>query len=301
MRVLISGLTGTLGTALAALHHSRGDTVFGCARSEARAVEWLRTHADLGTLFLCDARAIADPRTDIGRLLPTVSVVYHCAAMKHVDLCEQQPWEATKQNVKRVSVVASACANAGNLCVFVSSDKACLPYGTYGATKLIAENVALKAGAAVVRLGNLIGSSGSVFAAWDAAVKRGEPIKVTDPAMTRYFMAVDDAAKFIADDAVPGHVSLPADLLAARMGDVADAVASVSGAEINVTGPRDGETPHQWIVAKGEKVCRKRDIVILDSGGQPLADGMCSDTAPRWDVGDLLAVAGVAIPAGVRG
>lgn len=151
-------MTGTLGTAL--MRHHEGDAVFGCSRSEERARAWLADHGRAATLFLADAASLADPSSDVGRLLPTLDRVYHCAAMKHVDLCEANPVECHRQNVERTAVVSAACKLAGVPLVFVSSDKACLPEATYGASKLLAERVALREGAAVVRFGNLIGSSG---------------------------------------------------------------------------------------------------------------------------------------------
>lgn len=289
MRVFITGITGTLGTALTELHAERGDTVFGCARNESRACDWLRSHGKVATLFLADAATLADFRSDIGRLLPSLGRVYHCAAMKHVDLCEQNPHEAHRQNVDLTAAVAVACESAGVPCVAVSSDKACLPEGVYGATKLLAERVAVRHGAAAVRLGNLIGSSGSVFQAWKTAVARGECIKLTDPNMTRYFMPVLAAAEFLADDFEGGVVNFPADLRAVTMGDVA---AAVAGHRVEVVGRRPGETRHQWLVAPGDRVRQDGPTCVLGDG-EALPSGLSSETAPRWDVGELLAVAGV--------
>lgn len=297
MRVFITGLTGTLGTALARLHAGRGDQVFGCSRSEAAAVAWLKDNGRLATHYLGDAGDVAYPCSDVGRLLPTVDRVYHCAAMKHVDLCEQQPAEAFRQNVQVTEAVAHRCDQLGVPLVVVSTDKACLPTGVYGATKLLAEKISLKHRAAVVRLGNLIGSSGSVFAAWREAREKGNRVRLTDPDMTRFFLSVPAAAQFTADRHEPSRVVIPDPLRAVRMGDAAKAVAG-SSREVELVGPRPGETRHQWLVAPGETV-RAEDAhcgrYVLDESGTPLVNGLSSEWAGRWDTAELLAAAGVKV------
>jgi UDP-N-acetylglucosamine 4,6-dehydratase/5-epimerase len=296
MRIFVTGLTGTLGTALAKLHHVRGDQVWGCSRSEARAVEWLAKNSALGTLYLCDVGDLERRNSDVGRLLHTMDMVYHCAALKHVDACERQPSEAVVENVWKTEEVAIACKRAGVPLVFVSSDKACLPQGVYGCTKLLAERIVLREGGAVVRLGNLVGSSGSVFHYWREAIRNGNPIRVTDPNMTRYFVGIEQATEFIADRAVANRVVIPNPLKAARMGDVAEAVNSLHHVQrylVEVTGARLGETTHQWLVAPGEPVEDLGDLLVLGGHCTGHEIGRCSATAPRWDVGELLALAGM--------
>ena len=141
MRVFITGITGTLGTELARLHRDRGDEVLGCARNEAKVVEWLDRRPRVATVLVCDAFRLSMADTDAGRLLKTIDRVYHCAAMKHVDVCERMPAEAFYQNVVVTGAIAGACEAARVRLVFASSDKACLPMGAYGASKLMAEKL----------------------------------------------------------------------------------------------------------------------------------------------------------------
>lgn len=291
MRVFLAGITGTLGSALAHLHHTRGDQVFGCSRNEVAAVAWRVFHPDLAAgLLVADAACLADPKTDVSRLLPTMDRVYHLAALKHVDVCERHPDEAYRQNVELTTIVSAACASAGVPLVFASSDKACLPQGVYGATKLLAERVVLARAGAVVRLGNLIGSSGSVFQLWRDAVARGERIKLTDPEMTRYFIPVEEAAAFMADRAVAGCVATPYPMRAARMGDVAEMIAGRS--KVDVIGRRDGETQHQWLIAPGEGMTRGVGCVLL-GGWDKWSAGVSSESSSRWCPRELLEAAGV--------
>ena len=290
MRVFITGITGTLGTALADLHASRGDDVYGCARSEERAKKWMEDGWS-SILFMGDCTMLADPTTDAGRMLPTFDRVYHCAAMKHVDLCESNPHEAFIQNVEKTRLLSSACSQMESCeFVFVSSDKACLPQGVYGATKLMGEAITLHNGGSAVRLGNLIASSGSVFKAWERQLATGEHINLTARGMTRYFIPVDEAARFIADETERRRVVLPGGMKAVRMGDLATAIAG--DFRVKVVGLRRGETPHQWLVAPGERIRWAGGSKVVLGEGERDHEGLCSETAKRWDVDHLLEKAG---------
>jgi UDP-N-acetylglucosamine 4,6-dehydratase len=291
MRVFATGLAGSLGTALARLHHARGDQVFGCSRDETRAVEWLSQNAHLGTLLMADCAALLYPLHDVRSIARTCDVVYHLAAAKHVDLCEQNPETAYLQNVGRTMNVIQFCDEAGIPLVFVSSDKACLPASVYGATKFLAEKMVLRSGGAVVRLGNLIGSSGSVFAKWAKAAQEGEEIEVTDPSMTRFFIPIEDAARFIATQSLPGKVMFPP-MRAARMGDVVDWLRKLTSVAVRTVGTRPGESLHQWIAAPGDMVKSERGRCVLGEGERLLA-GWSSELAEPWGPEELLEAAGI--------
>lgn len=262
MRVFITGMTGTLGTAIALLHKNRGDSVMGCARNEFKVCEWrYKQHAKGDPklqVLVCDAG-----RPELKQYMDAADRVYHCAAMKHVDLCEQNPLEAWRQNVE---LTAKVC---NDRTVFISSDKAAYPGGVYGCTKLTGERIALQTKSAVVRFGNLIGSSGSVLQLWRDA----KELTLTDPEMTRYFIDVKSAARFAVDDSLFGHIRTAVTMKAVRMGDLAAAY----GKPVKITGPRPGETKHQWLIAPGETV-----------NGEVWSEGLKSSEALRWDAKELL-------------
>jgi UDP-N-acetylglucosamine 4,6-dehydratase len=288
MRVFITGITGTLGTALTEYHHGKGDQVWGCARNESRAVEWLRKHGKKATLFVQCATSLSLNSTDSYRALQTMDRVYHCAAMKHVDLCEKQPIDAVWNNLGVTDHVVTACYHASVPLVFASTDKACHSQGVYGATKLIAERMVLREGGSVVRLVNLIGSSGSVFPLWQKQVKEGKPLTITDPDMTRYFMPVRTAAQFMAENALAGKVVIPY-CRSVRMGDVVTAlVANLSGKDnVTKTGSRPGESRQQWLIAPGD-TARPTDHAYVLGEGSVWTNGKNSDEGPWWDVSELL-------------
>lgn len=263
MRVYITGITGTLGTAIAELHKGRSDLVQGCSRNEERVKRWQRKHCNC-ECFACDAGSF-----EMLSHMRDADRIYHCAAMKHVDIAEQIPLEAWRQNVELTARVVAD--GNGPKTVFISSDKAANARNVYGASKLTGERIALNAGAAVVRFGNLIGSSGSVLQLWDKA----DTITLTDPDMSRYFIPVKEAAIFAANSSLFGQLTVSTTMRAARMGDLAE----VFGKPVKIIGPRPGETTHQWLIAPGET-----------ANGTILPYGLFSREAPRWDAEKLLEV-----------
>lgn len=283
MKIFITGLTGSLGTALAKYHHDRGDTVYGCARDEYRAHRWLLKYQHLATLSICNCSSLLNSAFPPSQLLDNMHRLYHCAAMKHVGLCEANPQEAYNQNVVNTADISQLCKLKNIEFILTSSDKACMPCGVYGATKLLAEKIATHNQGAVVRLGNLIGSSGSVLETW---LKSPKTIKLTNPSASRFFITIADAAAFMATQSIPKKVVVPK-MKAASMGLIADALAENQRVDIQSITPRIGETDHQWLVFPGQKVQEGNTKLVLDQGGVSVS-GICSATAERWSMPELL-------------
>src|SRR4051812_15746538 len=98
MNVFITGITGTLGSALADRLLAEDRPVFGCARNEEKLTAWRDArkkfvHEGLLTTFIGDFEQLADRYTEMGESLWAATTVYHCAAMKHVDMCERHVTE----------------------------------------------------------------------------------------------------------------------------------------------------------------------------------------------------------------
>src|SRR3989338_9419515 len=133
-----------------------------------------------------------------------IDIVFHAAAMKHIDICEQNPFDAVKTNVIGTSnVIEAALLENVSKFIFISTDKATNPSSTLGASKLLAERITQDAGYyrglgktvfSIVRFGNVLGSRGSVFQIFYHQLKNEESLTVTDPKMTRFIMSISDAA-----------------------------------------------------------------------------------------------------------
>ncbi|GAB1407394.1 nucleoside-diphosphate sugar epimerase/dehydratase [Thermomonas brevis] len=130
--------------------------------------------------------------------------VFHAAAYKQVPLLQGQLREAVRNNVLATDVVARACRDAGvSSFVLISTDKAVDPVNVLGATKRLAEMVCQSlvdprsTRMVTVRFGNVLDSAGSVVPLFREQIRRGGPVTVTDPEVTRYFMTIPEACQLI--------------------------------------------------------------------------------------------------------
>lgn len=139
------------------------------------------------------------------RAMKGVNIVFHCAALKHVPLCEYNPYEAVSTNVYGTQNVIDAAREEGvERFIAVSTDKAVNPVNTMGASKLLAEKLVMTASVgetktlfSCVRLGNVLNSSGSVIPTFVEQIKRGGPVTITSQDMVRFFTSLPNAVNMI--------------------------------------------------------------------------------------------------------
>lgn len=141
------------------------------------------------------------------KILKGVDIIFHAAAMKHVVVCEDAPFDAVKTNVIGTrNVLEAAIKNNVKKFILISTDKAVNPMNVMGATKLLAEKLVSAVATSkrhnftklgIVRFGNVLYSRGSVLEIWDEQIKKGEKITITNEDMTRFFMDIPQCVELI--------------------------------------------------------------------------------------------------------
>jgi FlaA1/EpsC-like NDP-sugar epimerase len=163
------------------------------------------------SLELCDIRNRNRMEQVFQRWKP--QIVLHAAAHKHVPYLEAHPEEAVENNIFGTqNVIQAALAVGTQTVVNISTDKAVNPTNVLGATKRVAESLVLQAGRDAaegtrlmsVRFGNVLGSRGSVIPIFKDQIRRGGPLTVTHPDMTRYFMTIPEASQLVLQAAALG-------------------------------------------------------------------------------------------------
>jgi FlaA1/EpsC-like NDP-sugar epimerase len=220
------------------------------------------------------------------------SVIFHAAAYKHVPLMEEHPSDAAHVNIGGTMVMLDAAIAAGvERFVFVSTDKAVRPSSVMGASKRIAEMLVAEAAHrsgrpyVSVRFGNVLGSNGSVVPIFREQLENGEPLTITHPDMTRYFMTIPEASWLILDAAALGT---DGDLFVLDMGepvrvmDLARDLVRLSGRDpdsqpIETVGLRPGEKLHEELFYDAEQVEPTASAKVLRAQAAPPPAGIRDD------------------------
>ena len=259
--IFITGGTGSFGTAyikhLLANYSPKRIVVY--SRDELKQFEQ--------ELDLNDPRieyVIGDIRNHarVTAAMENVDIVIHAAAMKQVVAAERNPSECIGINVLGTeNVIEAALKNRVKRLVALSTDKAVNPVNLYGATKLSADKLVLNANrrsketlCSVVRYGNVVGSRGSVVPFFVRKKPTGR-IPITDSRMTRFWITLDQATKFVTKcvDVMRGSEVFVAKIPSMRVVDLATAIAPECKQDI--IGIRPGEKLHE-IMVPGEEARR---------------------------------------------
>ena len=217
--------------------------------------------------YIGDVRDIASVRN----AMHGVDYIFHAAALKQVPSCEFFPMEAVRTNVIGTDNVLTAAIEAGvKVIIGLSTDKAAYPVNAMGTSKAMMEKVIVAKSRTVspdktkiccTRYGNVMCSRGSVIPLWIEQIKSGKPITVTEPKMTRFIMALEEAVDlvlFAFEHGVSGDI-LVQKAPACTIETLAQAVKELFGSkdEIKVIGIRHGEKMYETLLTNEE--CAKAE------------------------------------------
>jgi FlaA1/EpsC-like NDP-sugar epimerase len=260
--VFVTGACGTVGSELIrqllTLPEYAPFEVIGIDNNESQLFfldqQYLRDGR--ANFFVADVR----DRDELTSKMFNVDVVFHCAALKHVILCERSPEQAVQTNIQGVqNVIAAAQANGVEKVIFTSTDKAVNPTNVMGTSKLMGERLMTAANSnkrasgpvfASTRFGNVLGSNGSVIPIFHNQIAGGGPVTLTDLDMTRFVMSIEESVKLIIDSALlaKGGEVFITKMPVVRIRDLAQAL-------IEELAPRYGYNP--------------QDIEIVEIGTKP--------------------------------
>lgn len=254
-----------------------------------------------------------------------VDIVFHAAALKHVPLCEFNPFDAVKTNVIGTQNVLDAAYNQGvKKVITISTDKAVNPSNVMGATKLLAERLTISANSyrghkqsvfSCVRFGNVLNSRGSVVPLFLKQIRNGGPITITHPDMRRFFMDIPSAAQLILKAGMLsfGNEIFILKMPAARIMDLAEEMRTLLAPQygfnaeeipIEVVGMRNGEKIDEELLILDKTSCayENDDMYLVlqkhlaSSKQVPLGfhlatmDSFSSKDAPLLTRGDIAAL-----------
>ncbi|MEM8978366.1 MAG: nucleoside-diphosphate sugar epimerase/dehydratase [Pseudomonadota bacterium] len=242
-----------------------------------------------------------------------VDTVLHAAAYKHVPLVEDNELEGARNNVLGTQRLAEACAQAKvERFILVSTDKAVRPTNVMGATKRMAELVVQDLQTrtsstrfAMVRFGNVLGSSGSVLPLFQRQIRAGGPVTVTHPEVTRFFMTIPEAARLVL---LAGAFAEGGDVFVLDMGqpmkivDIAQRMIEMTGHRvkehpdeddgiaIEITGLRPGEKLYEELLIDDKSLVGTPHPKILRASENRLSEievaGMIKEISEAIERGD---------------
>ena len=268
MNILITGGSGSLGRALVRrLLKDGAERIVVFSRDEVKQARMAEEFGDPPPMrwMLGDVR----DKERLESALWHVEAVLHCAALKRIDAVSFHPTEIEKTNITGTRNVIEAAVRAGvGKVLIVSSDKAVNPSNLYGASKQMAEGIAVAANryafpqgtrVGAVRYGNVIGSRGSAAHIWKRQAMLGQPLTMTDIGMTRFIITMEQAVEFCLAalrDLQGGEIFVPA-LPSARMVDMALAAAEAwntrTTSPLRSIGRRPGgEKLHETLLSSDE-------------------------------------------------
>jgi UDP-N-acetylglucosamine 4,6-dehydratase len=264
-KLLITGGTGSFGHAvLRNFLNSEVDEIRIFSRDEKKQDDMrLAFSSDKLKFYIGDVRDYSS----ISLAMNGVDFVFHAAALKQVPSCEFYPLEAVKTNILGTeNVISAAVQNNVSRMVVLSTDKAVYPINAMGMSKALSEKITVARSRLLssssgpilcaTRYGNVMASRGSVIPLFVNQIKSGQPITITDPAMTRFLMSLDESVDLVIhafSNASQGDIFVQK-APAATVQDLALALKEIfnSSVPIRVIGTRHGEKLYESLISREE-------------------------------------------------
>jgi len=271
--VLITGGCGSIGSELVSQVLKADPEVVRVLDSDEASLFNLQSHYQQESRLRFLLGDIRD-RERLRLAIERIDVVFHAAAVKHVEINEYNPFEAVQTNVQGTqNLIRAAIEEEVDAFVGISTDKASNPTSVMGATKLLSERLIIAANNykgnkdicfGCVRFGNVLGSSGSVIPLFLEQIRDGGPVTVTNPEMTRFIMPIAEAAGLVIEayERMTSGETFVLKMPAFRVGTLAEAMveeyAPVAGydpddIEIDTVGVRPGERIHEKLISEDER------------------------------------------------
>lgn len=261
--ILITGATGSWGNELVTqLLEMKPTQIIIYSRNELNQVNMQRKFNSNRLKFV-----IGDVRDyrSLKQATKNVDYIFHLAALKHVPICEEQPYEAIKTNIIGVeNLIKAAIENNVKKVIDVSTDKAVDPINIYGMTKALGEKLIIHANTMTqctkfvcIRAGNVLGTNGSVVPYFIDQAKRFNEITVTDAEMTRYFLTLNQAIEllFRAINNSIGGETFVMKMPGYKIIDIAKIIEEEFGnknCKLKITGKRPGEKLYEVLISRYE-------------------------------------------------
>ena len=269
--LLVTGGTGSFGNAVVQRLLATGIREIRVFSRDEKKQDDMRGayQSDKLKFYIGDVRS----RDSLLAALHGVDYVFHAAALKQVPSCEFFPAEAVRTNILGTeNVLAAALAAGVKKVIALSTDKAVYPVNAMGMSKALMEKVMVAMArqaeargllACGTRYGNVIASRGSVIPLFIHQIKAGKPLTITDPAMTRFIMSLENAVDLVLyafEHARPGDIFVQK-APACTIGHLAQALLEMFGArnEVKVIGTRHGEKRHETLLHR-EEMARAEDL-----------------------------------------
>lgn len=259
--ILVTGGSGFLGKKLIERLASHECHVTIVARDEGKLIDVTQNYKFVDII----TGDISDPFVVRQCLNKKIDGIFHLAAFKHVGIAETQTRECVKSNViGTLNLLELSIDKSLDFFLNVSTDKAAIVSGMYGASKFLAEGLVRQfetlnpdTAYRTVRYGNVLYSTGSVLCKWKKIIEEGGEVVITDPEATRFFWTIDQAVDLLfecLENACDSKPWVP-DMKSMKMGDLLDAMilkySNGKNISISEIGLQQGENKHEKIFSDG--------------------------------------------------